>query len=303
MEKQQVSRLAKWIGCGVLAALALCSASAWAQPKVFNPAETDVAGVKLGMTPDEAQAALHDFNDGFAIEKRYIISEPYGFTEEGTTLEQISQQWNGNNLPRDKAIFTSLIASQGKGEAVCSGGVSGMIMGQGCSMTYSDDVESVSVWFSLVPGQQRVIAVLRTKGFHKDPHPTLAALKTGLTEKYPLGQVSAESASNYSYTADWIFDSKGQLLSKRSFASRGLTAWQGRLPSSASHGDGKGLGVRIDTNGQNNSIADSLSMALYDAGALYDSIGQGKAAYQAIKKSHDAEEVEHSESGARKTKF
>lgn len=148
-------------------------------------ATIEVAGVRLGMTPDEAIAGLKAFDAGYTITEGYL-EHPLlnSFGQIGRPLSDFRPP-NARPWP---AYLNNLSAIKGQAVVDCHHNPDP----RQCTETHSEDEENITVWFSLVPGQERVIAVQRSKRFYKEPHPTIASLMAGVFAKYPKDQVSQE---------------------------------------------------------------------------------------------------------------
>jgi hypothetical protein len=266
----------------------------------LDPATVEVAGVRLGMTPDEAAAALKAFDPAFTITKQYLDHPLFHlFGQVGQPLATFSPAI-GRARP---AYFNDLSATKGQAVVDCHH----QSDPRQCTETHPDDEETITVWFSLVPGQERVIAVERSKRFYKEPHPTIASLMEGVFAKFPKDQISQEQNgwNGAAYTADWLFDSRNRPLSKATAAikTRGRNQPWGKLPGGAMAGDGKGLSVAFWGDNQNHEIALSIDMVLYDSDALYKSGAQSQAAFAAAKARVDAAEGEKAAGSPSQTKF
>ena len=215
------------------------------------------------------------------------------FGVQGTDMKEVS------GSDRETAFFVDLWAvdvGNPKPKDDCPPSVE-QAMTIGCTTQYFDDEETIGVWFSPVPGQERVIAVQRKKTFHKKAGTPMAALKGGVFSKYPKDQVSCEKQDAYWYTADWQFDAKNRIKRKCSSGNRG------DFPSTVYLGDGIGLSIIFNSNNINTGLADNMAITLFNGDALYKSIGQTQATYKALKARADAKGIDKASKGQSQTKF
>jgi hypothetical protein len=243
----------------------------------IDPATLDVAGVKLGMTPEEAMVALKQFEPRFVVKKLYTQGQYSNYNVGGGDLALFSE------AERAKYYFTGLSAvDEGliKPETKCRIPTDW----QTCVTIVHDDVEKITVGFSPVPGQERVIGVLREKTFNKEPKPAIATLLAGVLAKYPYQSTFQHPISGGSVVG-WQFDARKQLMSGATAKIKRVAEVSGELPQRVSPGDG------ID-----------LYMSLVDSDALYKSIDQSKGAAAAVRAKVDAAAIEKAK-GASQTKF
>lgn len=169
-------------------------ALAQSAPSSVDPMTLQVAGVSLGMSVADSVAGLQKFDPSFKIEKLYQNSDINQFAVPGTPMNNIPvSSQNDQTLPQKYAFFTELTATDG--------------------------ANTVNVWYNPVPGQEKVIAVLRQEQYkpvlnfleQEDPElyeamqqgqrqygalaqnapekapqlPALSAIKAGIAAKYP----------------------------------------------------------------------------------------------------------------------
>jgi hypothetical protein len=289
-----------WTKLGLAAGLVftfLSAAPVTAQTaSAVDPATLDVAGVKLGMTPDEAMAALKQFEPRFVIKKLYEQGQYNNCNIGGGDLSLISE------AERAKYYFTGLSAvDEGliKAETKCSIPTDW----QTCVTIDHDDVEKITVGFSPVPGQERVIGVLREKTFNKEPKPAIATLFAGVLAKYPYQPTYQHPVSGGSVVG-WQFDARKQLMSGATAKSKRVAEVSGGLPQRVSPGDGISLSASVvqAAIGSVPNIAGNLYLSLVDSDALYKSIDQSKGAAAAVRAKVDAAAIEKAK-GASQTKF
>jgi hypothetical protein len=279
------------------AVCALTTSFALAQQPAAPPAPDTsvglaVAGVKLGMTPDETQAALTAFESKYVIKKLYLTTAIFAFNTLGSDTISDSD--------KDKAYFNSMTAlAEGDPPPTthCDGGP---FTGR-CSTEYKDDLEKIAVWFSPTPGQEHVIAVVRTVEFHKVA-PTVQSLVDGISKKYPAEKTFERAVSNESYKEAWIYDQKHRLMNEKSASAHNLLYSSDGLAQTVTDGDGVALRVEIQRD-QNAEIARSVTVGLANATALYESIGQSKKTVADYEAKRNAAEAAKSAQDGTKTKF
>jgi hypothetical protein len=256
----------------------------------FSPVTIDVAGVHLGMTPDETMAALKAFSPNMPIEKKYTNTKEFSINDSGEDLESLPEtSSNEGYLDRSHAFLIGFAGETGKVE----GGAAPTI-----------DNETVHVWFSPVPGEERVVAVERIKTFHTDAAPPIDLLKSQLFTKYPEDKASLEAAGTESpFTVDWFFDPKGRLISKAAMKHKSASSNRGSFPSTVYAGDGVELSVAIGTSNENDKIASDLHMTLADGNGLFRTLEQSEATFKTRKAKTDAEAVAKAAKAAGQTKF
>ena len=261
----------------------------------MDPATLDVAGVRLGMTVDEAIAGLKSFDPVLPIKKRYSTNPFSSYASDGKDMSEIYE------ADKSTAYFNDLYAIKGAPVQQCEKMTDTNRMPR-CFDRHPDDEEVVKVWFSHVPGQERVIAVQRTKTFYKDPKPAIASLKEGVFSKYPKEQITYEIQGGWVGTIGWAFNSKRRLVSSATAKQKRIENTSG-LPGTVRPGDEIVLNVVLSGNNINNQIADKVQVTLSDDDALYKSIEQAKATYAALKAQVDAKQVEKAAKSAGQTKF
>jgi len=259
----------------------------------FDPATADVAGVTLGMTPDQAIASLKNFDPEFEITKKYLTGSGLSYALDGHAMQDIPEP------DRSISYFDDLSAIKGTPKVACTNGADGIPQ---CHNSHADDQETIKVWFSRTPGQERVIGVQRDKIFNKDPKPPIASLKAGMFSKYPKEQITYERKFGSGDTIGWLFDSKRKILSSSAAKSKGSDETEG-LPRTVWAGGGICLNVVFSSNNRNDEIADRFLITLYDADALYKSVAQSKTVTDALKAQSNAKEVEKSLKNPGQTKF
>jgi hypothetical protein len=258
-------------------------------------ATLDVAGVKLGMTADEAIAGLKNFDPGLAVKRRYLTGPSFFYGSDGKDLTEIYE------ADKSTSYFNDLYATKGATKRECDNTADRNRLLR-CSDRHIDDEEVIKVWFSPIPGQERVIAVQRSKTFYKDPKPAVASLRDGVFAKYSREQNTYEIQRGWVGTVGWLFDSKKRIISSAAAKSKRIET-TGGLPGSVNPGDGIALNVVFNGNSGNNQIADSVLVTLSDGDALNKSVEQAKATYAALKAQVDAKQIEKATKSSNQTKF
>lgn len=251
-----------------------------------DPMTIQVSGVNLGMSVADSIAALQKFDPSYKIEKLYEFRSGARYGDTGAPLGRIPQSsQDDTTLPQKYAFLTDLTATDG--------------------------IDHVHVWYSPVPGKETVIAIVRQEQYKPQPDateqleqqnpmlfapmlqnsnqkpapqlPALSAVEAGVVAKYPY-PYTLRSSDNLN--TDWLFDSKGRLISPARAQQLDLGSWGGELPGSVSPASGIGLSVSITA--ESSGLVDILSMSLFDGAGLYNSVGQMQADYEAGKIKLDA---------------
>jgi len=266
--------------------IGVASANAASAPAGVDPASFDVAGVKLGMTRDEAIEALKKFDNSYDVVPQYMNGRASSYSAYYMIVAK---------KPIDPSYFVALWARTPKpdnADYFPTGRDKGAY-------------EEVHVVFAPTPGSERVIAVTRHKQFGDAP-PTVANLKAHLVSKYNVGPMTHSSSpiniGNYgdvevnghcdATTFDYIFDAQKRLMPGKKADSRGNYAinWNldcsqlslgDGLPDSAAAGDGIGMSAVIE-NDDGHSAARVMGVSIFDASALYKSVGQSKSTIDAL---------------------
>lgn len=262
----------------------------------FDPAALDVAGVRLGMTVDEAATGLKGFDPTFAVTKRYLQGPTSGFGGEGTPLDQIAES------DRSTSYLNDFYAIKGEATQVCRPVNPGIAGPADCNARHDDDEEIVRIWFSHVPNGERVIAVQRQKTFYKEPKPTVVSLRDSVFAKYAKDQITYDTKDGWNETMSWLFDVRRRLMSRETARRKNIRNFGG-LPQFAGPSDGIDLNVVLQGNNRNNLIADSLLVTLFDGSTLYKSIAEGQAEYKALKARADAIQAQKAAKSQSQTKF
>jgi hypothetical protein len=253
-------------------------------------ASLDVAGVRLGMTPEQAIAALKAFDSSFVLSKRYLTDRDVRHITEQTDEFPVIHGQTGEPeecaKTSDFRLFSGILAAES------TAFIWGKTNGRGylgcwidATIQPADEPKAVYVCLSPELGNHRVIGVaLRTK--FKTPTKVESVLDSVL-KKYPSDFTAsyshnAESSNLVSYQCRfWRFDARGRTMSEtvaRQSGLLGLERSYGELPSQVREGAGVGIDLQILASG-NHDLAQEFGIALYDESALYDFNGQAKAAF------------------------
>ena len=257
----------------------------------LDPTALDVAGVRLGMTPNDAIAALKRFDPKYVITKQYLAQLLMTYGDQAHDMKEIADS------DKKIAFLYNLAVEKDEQKQECDENTGpGTVRGGSkmqCWMT-PHAIESITVWFSPVPGQEHVIAVQRKIPFEKQPFPAIVSLKSSLFAKYPKDQATYETQEATGYSVDWIFDSQKRIMSASAAKRRSYYPNHGSVPQQAHGGDGIGLSAMFSAYSQNAGLADGMSVTLFDGNGLYRSIEQTQATYNALKAKADAADVSRS---------
>ena len=296
------------------------------KPTGLDPASIDVAGVNLGMTPDEAIASLKKFNSHFQIRKLYRTNPNSYWDDTGATSEMFDHKgvsYCGDNKSNCGSQYKSLAYLNALGAVdfgnekidiwkivpSCDSGW------HNCFMHCKVDnfLDDVMVWFSPIPGKERVIAVVRIKEFEKK-QPTVDSLKVELFKKYPEVLATYQRQKTGSgYFIGWLFDSDRRLMSSERAKSNGQFydpnsydpsgAGAFPTPGSASEGDGVCLRFAFYSTYNNDGIVRQMAISLLNGDGLSKSIAQSQTTFDELKAKADAKEVEKASKSQSKTNF
>jgi hypothetical protein len=140
----------------------------------------DVAGVKLGMSPDAVRAVLKSKN-------------LHNYKEWTETLSSLSAAGVSQPIPQGR--FVNVIATWTPTAAAAGG------------EDFEGAGESFEVMFTPVPGRERAMAIVHTEGFSRQDAIHETALDEGLVKKYG-GYVSAGALPE---SVTWRFQSDGSV--------------------------------------------------------------------------------------------
>lgn len=180
---------------------------------ISGPLDLDVAGVKLGMSPTQAEEALAKFNSGFKVTKKF----------QGSPLQGVFEI--------ESKIATDITPP-------------GLLCGLEALIKTEDGYEEVWTYFSPLKEQdsnnEKVVAVLRWKTYLSD-FPKVEQIVKGLSEKIGVQPTVSknENFGNKHITKYimWCFNNKGVALQSISQDSQpdwgSFTAWsEGLIVSS-----------------------------------------------------------------------
>lgn len=175
--------IAIFLGAGVAAAVP--------PPPGVDPGTLDVAGVKIGMTADEAANALKGFDAGYSVAQRFFERDArFGYY--GLPIEEITT--------KEAAVLVGLHATKDDGA----------------------DHEEVYIYLSPIAGKERVILVSRAKQFGQPQLVTNIA--EGIFSKYPKDTTFDRPPSSHekSRMIGWRFDGRGRVMSAKVAQQEGL---------------------------------------------------------------------------------
>ncbi|HQT76315.1 MAG: hypothetical protein B7Z80_10830 [Rhodospirillales bacterium 20-64-7] len=225
----------KWLRPAIAFRLLLVASLPLALPahaQTADPATLDVAGVHLGMTPDEAIAALkaYDptaeivdlrkgaFDNGTLIMKQIpwpstdglvgntIWNSSYGIVALSPDFRKQMEANQRASVEEQKCYGRSSSEFQS-----CTNDVNKRMNEHG-----NGDVGQLRVtvaWLAPVPGQEKVIAVSTNIGF-VGPVPTVAATLAALKQRYAM-PFTKEQKINDGPIVWWKFDPRNRLMSQR----------------------------------------------------------------------------------------
>jgi hypothetical protein len=243
-----------------------------------DPMTLDVAGVRLGMTVDEAVAALQNFDAGFSIKKDYLSSD------------QINGL--GADVPASARFNVTSSVTAVNESYTKRPTMGGQVPG---------NPERILVEFSLVPAQERVVSIYREVAYVGKPQP-YDSIYSGILGKYPK-EITIKETSGYDDSLEWMFDIKKRIISPAIAKSRFLPKHYGTTPNSVSAGGGTNLSVRLFRTSNNKSLVDRFLIAFFDEAAIYKSIEQKKSLISRAKAARDMAELEKSKNQGSQTKF
>lgn len=272
-------------------------------------AALDVAGVRLGMTPEQVILELKGFDPGLVQSKRYATA---------TNSSQLSY---GSPTGLDECtvkdpfrLFVGISAA--KGTTFLGGRMQERIMAAGTELAGcgddsriqpGDEAETVTAYLGPEPGNHRVIAVSLWKSF-KTPS-TVDAVMDGALKKYPADLTAQQEESTVKY-GFWRFDSRGRVMSadtakRQNLLNTRISAFgpARALPAAVYEGLGVGIDLVINTDFKNQQIAKEFRISLYDEDALYKFTRQARAMYDAFHEKELKEETDKAKKSASPVKM
>jgi hypothetical protein len=289
------------------------------QPSPYDGTEVaalDVAGVRLGMTPEQTVAALKSFDSGLYFSKRYI-------TDTNTTAVYGKGEAESDKTKKAPyRQFIGIVAAKGTtflgGEHLAldySGQMRDPVRFAG---TDGDDIELpgdnpeiVSVYFSLDPGNHRVIAVSLREQF-KAPR-TVSSIIDSVEHKYPKDITISKDERTHGGSQVlryWRYDSRMRLMSDAAAKQE----WHGEysqpyvldssgLPSQIYESDTVALDAGVNSIRDNNQLTDVFGIVLYDESALYRSLGLSDAFLKKFKADQVQKQADSSKDSSAPVKF
>ena len=214
----------------------------------------DMAGVKLGMTLDEALATVRcNLGEDAVVttETRWLDNlDTYG-TELGTQLFSVKK---GDHRPCDFA----------REWQECEGGL---------KWGHADEVFSVGT--PGAPGQETAWVAWRSQMFRPGQMPTVQAVEKALLAKYGAPQAS-EPMSTGNLTMTWVHDGNGQPVAAGNplfdRCRGGVYAAPDNTRVSWTRGCGLTVSARVIPARDNPGMAAELHTAMVEQGSLYDHV-------------------------------
>ena len=209
-----------------------------ARAQAVDPATLDVAGVRLGMTGDQAIAALKANDphadvidmrqgqfDGLSLKQ---APWPATFNAAGTSI------WNSHYgvialSPDFRAWLDVMRDSQGKKQQCFAPGTADSMK---CAnevdkrlndqvFTVIQELRATVAWFAPVQGQDKVIAVSTNVGFVHGV-PTVADTLAALKQRYPMPASKEQKTDGGGEIVWWKYDPRNRLMSQHDAERKGL---------------------------------------------------------------------------------
>lgn len=263
-------------------------------PQTIDPSAIDVVGVKLGMTADEAIAALQSSNPKYTIVK-HVWNRPAGTAlltgKSLDRLKELNQLAGPTFLTEKYAFLTDIIAY----DPVLRCDSKHHVDGDPCkqppkaSQVYAPE-DVVHIWFSPDVGREKVI-LIKHHNYYGDTNstvirendPFISKLKVTLAEKYKAPPTV--TAAGTTITNIWAFDDKGRILPPDRAHQQNIKIG---APQVFQSGDGVRLTFEYNPD-RSNLYAVSTNASLYNGDAVYRAILQGNETYKSQKLKQDAE--------------
>lgn len=290
----------------------------------IDVAALDVAGVRLGMTPEEAIAALRTFDSWPVLNKRFSSDDQsprglWGSDKEGRIGSGFTAACEGakdpirymvaiiaakgpriNEVTRGPWGHTERIKSPAPAECAWSGEPSTAAPGE--------DLSEVIVYVSPTPGSERVIAVSLWKRFRN--RPPVASVVESAQRKYPRDFTATTPPGDLYLERNWRFDARGRVVSrnvaeqlhllesKTNSLAVGLAGSpEGFLPRGISASEGVGINLCVKGTLENHAIADEFMLTLFNASDLAKSPDQARSYYKTMHDKLQKEEVDKAKNG------
>jgi hypothetical protein len=239
----------------------------------------DVAGVRLGMTPEQVIAALKGFDSDFVLSKRYVTgfgeSSPLAFGQIGDpgscTAEADFHLLVGIRAAKG-GTFRGRVADdpEKKARTVKPDHSGYPECEEDLILQPGSPLETVGVYLSPETGKHRVIGVSFWRSFNP---PTAATLVIEAAMKKYSSDVTVKSQTNNSYI--WAYDERGRVMSESAAKYEGRLGWfvdsyptGSELPNSVEKGHGVTLAISVATDSA--GMASGFRTSLYDENALYE---------------------------------
>jgi hypothetical protein len=274
-------------------------------------ATLDVAGVRLGMTPEQVVAALRAFDPGLYFSKRYHTdtNRPANYGEGEPESEQTGRAPFRQFVGIIAAKGTTFLAGEGTRFYPPGGGgaVYGFAGHDGDDVELpGDEPKMITVYFSLDAANHRVLAVALQQKF-KTPR-AVSSIIESVENKYPKDitiSVDARKRGGTDVLRYWRYDQRMRLMSNTA-AKR---EWHGQyshpyalgatgLPSQVYESDTVALDAGVDSIRDNNQLTDAFGVVLYDESALYRFLKQSEALLTKFKADQVQQQVDRSKGSA-----
>ena len=282
-----------------------------------------VAGVRLGMTADEAIAALKKFETWPILKKRYdgghlqttwqesLLNKTAG-AQTGfygiTGMSEDCKARNGAAIVRPPLLVAIIAARTNRvppqdhfpatsdflaltGDCTWSGAA--------VSSKTGEDPEEVTVYLSPTPGNERVIAVTFWRLFGKQP--TVESVLAGAAKRYPLPVLSVTELSDGKWLS-WRSDAQNRLFTGPAFKNAKFSVSNlvenggaAGLPPSINANLGIGLDFYVGL-ARDRDIARSYQISLFSQRGLFDFTKQARLAQADIDQRIKQTEVDKAKS-------
>jgi hypothetical protein len=233
----------------------------------------DLAGVKIGMTADEATAALKHFDPEFQIFRNMHVTNYYEYGSFGFQEDKLPSVSDG--LRPEYAYFTDMVAEHGIPNCEEN-------MNNPCGDN-SQPFDFVHIWFSPVIGEERVVAISRDISYFlrngmpfgdESVQPRATAVIDSIKSKY--GDPSYFELKNTQEFV-WLFDKNGNMFpSNTNYESKRY--YHGLLPGEVGPKTYPALSVALTLAGPGN--VQRINSSLFDGAAIYKSVEQGQNTYK-----------------------
>jgi hypothetical protein len=266
-------------------------------------ASLDVAGIRLGMTPEQVIAALKSFDSGLYYSKRYTSSQGqtnYGAGGPTSCAEGPNRLFVGIKAAKG----TTFLGEVDMPQLIRCGA-------EDYDKLPGDEPELISVYFNPDPGNHRVIAVSLQEKF-KTPR-AISSVIDSIQAKYPKDITASLDGSGGRYRY-WKYDSRMRLMSKAAAEREWATPMGGafssigsmsgnNLPSWVNERNTVALDAGVVSSSENHELTSEFGIVLYDAGALVRFNQKSEAYFAKVKADQAQQEVDHARQSSSPVKF